>query len=79
MEKPNQDKLIEIIAKELLRVSNQLRELETKIKAFDDIFEIETDMDLQVSEDELIRFTSEFYKEICKHCGTKGLDFMGIA
>ena len=79
MKKRSQKELIEIIAKELLRMTNKVNDLETKFKLFDDMFELDTDMDLQVKDDELVRFTAEFYKEICKHCGIKGLDFMGIA
>ena len=79
MKKRSQKELIEIIAKELLRVSSKVNKLERKIKLFDDVFELDTDMDLQIKDDELVRFTAEFYKEICKHCGIKGLDFMGIA
>ncbi len=79
MKKPNQKQLIEILANQLLKVTKQVEDLESRFDIIDKIFSEDTDMDLQVSEDELVRFTAEFYKEICKHCGTKGLDFMGIA
>ena len=68
MKKPNQKQLIEILANQLLKVTKQVEDLESRFDIIDKIFSEDTDMDLQVSEDELVRFTAEFYKEICKHC-----------
>lgn len=79
MKKPNNKELLEIMAKEIFKLRDDLVILKDRIADIDEDLYGEKEYDLQVADEELVRFTKEFYKEICKYCGNKGLDFMGIA
>ena len=91
MKKPSESKLIELIAKTLLKAVNQLDDIQEKVDITEDIHyllnefinpkqpkQFKSDELLKQNENELVTFTEEFYQEICKHCGNR-IDLMGIA
>ena len=84
MKKPSDSELIELIARNVLNILKRLEHIEAtnenneEILAFiEDIFN--PPKSLIASEDEIVAFSKELYKQICEYCGKDGINFMGIA
>ena len=84
MKKPTDTELIELIAKNILNILNRLEHIEMTndnneqvLSFLEEIFN--PPKDLITSEEDVVAFSKELYKQICDYCGKDGINFMGIA
>jgi hypothetical protein len=83
MSKPT-DKDIDIIARAIAEIIRKLDRIEDKTLHNEDILMFLQDLfdpprNLVSSDEELVQFTKELYRQICEYCGEDGMKFMGIA
>tara|TARA_Y100000401_G_scaffold38325_1_gene28927 strand:- start:18419 stop:18673 length:255 start_codon:yes stop_codon:yes gene_type:complete len=84
MKKPNDNELIELIAKNILNILKRLEHIETTNANNEQVLSFLEDLfnpprDLITSEEEVVAFSRELYRQICDYCGKDGINFMGIA
>ena len=84
MKKPTNTELIELIARNILNIIKRLEQIEMSTQNNEDVLRFLEDIfnpprDLIKSEDEMVAFSKELYKQICDYCGEDGLHFMAIA
>lgn len=84
MKKPTNEELIEIIARNMLDILKRLENIEQSSESNEKILNFLEDLfnpprDLITSEEEVVAFSKELYKQICEYCGEDGLQFMAIA
>ena len=84
MKKPTNTELIELIARNILNIIKRLEQIEMSTQNNEDVLRFLEDIfnpprDLIKSEDEMVAFSKELYKQICDYCGKDGIHFMGIA
>ena len=85
MDKPNNEELIELIARTLLRAVKRLDTIEEAVLHNEDILRFLEDVfapsknDIIPPDEQLVAFPKDLYKQICKYCGKNGIKFMGIA
>jgi len=84
MKKPTDTELIELIAENILNILKRLEHIEMtnanneEVLCFlEEIFN--PPKDLITSEEDVVAFSKELYKQICDYCGKDGINFMGIA
>ena len=85
MKKPTDSQLIDLLAKHLLDIVKRLDTIESKLELSEEIYTIlndfinpKTDYEVITNNEQLVTFTDELYKEICKYCGNR-IDLMGVA
>tara|TARA_R100001594_G_scaffold10158_1_gene24052 strand:- start:628 stop:882 length:255 start_codon:yes stop_codon:yes gene_type:complete len=84
MDKPSDYELIEIIARNILDILKRLEHIEQSNENNEQILMFLEDVfnppkDIVSSEEEMVAFSKELYKQICDYCGKDGIHFMGIA
>ena len=84
MDKPSDNELIEIIARNILDILKRLEQIEQSNESNEKILMFLEDIfnppkDLVSSDEEMVAFSKELYKQICEYCGEDGLQFMAIA
>ena len=84
MDKPYDYELIEIIARNILDILKRLEHIEQSNENNEQILMFLEDVfnppkDIVSSEEEMVAFSKELYKQICDYCGKDGIHFMGIA
>ena len=84
MKKPKDNDLIELIAQNILDILKRLEHIETTNANNEEVLSFLEDLfnppkDLIKSEDEVVAFSKELYRQICDYCGKDGFNFMGIA
>ncbi len=84
MKKPTNKELIELIAKNVLNILKRLERIEMTNQNNEEVLTFLEEVfnppkDLITSEDEMVAFSKELYKQICDYCGEDGIQFMGIA
>lgn len=84
MDKPADNELIEIIARNILDILKRLEHIEQSNESNEKILMFLEDVfnppkDLVSSDEEMVAFSKELYKQICEYCGKDGIHFMGIA
>ena len=84
MKKPTNKELIELIARNVLDILKRLEEVEKSSQNNEQILMFLEDVfnppkDLVSSDEEMVAFSKELYKQICEYCGEDGLQFMAIA
>ena len=84
MDKPSDNELIEIIARNILDILKRLEHIENSNQSNEQILMFLEDIfnppkDLVSSDEEMVAFSKELYKQICEYCGEDGLQFMAIA
>ena len=84
MDKPSDNELIEIIARNILDILKRLEHIENTNQSNEQILMFLEDIfnppkDLVSSDEEMVAFSKELYKQICEYCGEDGLQFMAIA
>ena len=84
MKKPTNKELIELIAKNVLSILKRLERIEMTNQNNEEVLTFLEEVfnppkDLITSEDEMVAFSKELYKQICDYCGEDGIQFMGIA
>lgn len=84
MKKPTDNELIELIAQNILNILKRLEHIEMTndnneqvLSFLEEIFN--PPKDLITSEEDVVAFSKELYKQICDYCGKDGINFMGIA
>ena len=84
MKKPTDTELIELIAQNILNILKRLEHIEMTndnneqvLSFLEEIFN--PPKDLITSEEDVVAFSKELYKQICDYCGKDGINFMGIA
>lgn len=82
--KPNNEELIELIAINVLNILKRLDNIELTNENNEEVLRFLEDIfnpprDLISSDDEIVAFSKELYKQICDYCGKDGINFMGIA
>jgi hypothetical protein len=84
MDNPKDNELIEIIARNILDILKRLEHIENTNQSNEQILMFLEDIfnppkDLVSSDEEMVAFSKELYKQICEYCGEDGLQFMAIA
>ena len=84
MKKPNNEELIELIARNILTILKRLEQIEMTTQNNEDVLRFLEDVfnpprDIIKSDDEMVAFSKELYQQICDYCGKDGIHFMGIA
>ena len=84
MKKLNNEELIELIARNVLNILKRLEQIEMTTQNNEDVLGFLEDIftppkDIVQSEDEVVAFSKELYRQICDYCGKDGVNFMGIA
>ena len=84
MKKIKDTQLIELIAQNVLNILKRLEHIEMTSQNNEDVLHFLEDLfnppkDLIGSEDEMVAFSKELYKQMCEYCGKDGIQFMGIA
>ena len=84
MKKLNNEELIELIARNVLNILKRLEQIEMTTQNNEDVLGFLEDVfnppkDIIKSEDEVVAFSKELYRQICDYCGKDGINFMGIA
>ena len=84
MKKLNNEELIELIARNVLNILKRLEQIEMTTQNNEDVLGFLEDVfnppkDIVQSEDEVVAFSKELYRQICDYCGKDGVHFMGIA
>ena len=84
MNNPTDNELIEIIARNILDILKRLEHIENTNQSNEQILMFLEDIfnppkDLVSSDEEMVAFSKELYKQICEYCGEDGLQFMAIA
>tara|TARA_Y100001963_G_C6736636_1_gene426759 strand:+ start:784 stop:1038 length:255 start_codon:yes stop_codon:yes gene_type:complete len=84
VKKPTNKELIELIAKNVLNILKRLERIEMTNQNNEEVLTFLEEVfnppkDLITSEDEMVAFSKELYKQICDYCGEDGIQFMGIA
>tara|TARA_R110002020_G_scaffold8490_2_gene33975 strand:+ start:66 stop:320 length:255 start_codon:yes stop_codon:yes gene_type:complete len=84
MDNPADNELIEIIARNILDILKRLEHIENTNQSNEQILMFLEDIfnppkDLVSSDEEMVAFSKELYKQICEYCGEDGLQFMAIA
>lgn len=84
MKKPKDNDLIELIAQNILDILKRLEHIETTNANNEEVLSFLEDLfnppkDLIKSDDEVVAFSKELYRQICDYCGKDGFNFMGIA
>tara|TARA_S200002703_G_scaffold83357_1_gene71811 strand:+ start:2465 stop:2719 length:255 start_codon:yes stop_codon:yes gene_type:complete len=84
MDNPTDNELIEIIARNILDILKRLEHIENTNQSNEQILMFLEDIfnppkDLVSSDEEMVAFSKELYKQICEYCGEDGLQFMAIA
>ena len=84
MKKLKDSELIELIAKNVLNILRRLEHIEMTSQNNEDVLHFLEDLfnppkDIAKSEDEMVAFSKELYKQMCEYCGKDGIQFMGIA
>tara|TARA_R100000700_G_scaffold38218_1_gene49267 strand:- start:1656 stop:1910 length:255 start_codon:yes stop_codon:yes gene_type:complete len=84
MKKPTNKELIELIARNVLDILKRLEEVEKSSQNNEQILMFLEDVfnpprDIIKSEEEMVAFSKELYRQICEYCGKDGISFMGIA
>tara|TARA_R100001530_G_C4316945_1_gene154648 strand:+ start:176 stop:430 length:255 start_codon:yes stop_codon:yes gene_type:complete len=84
MDNPTDNELIEIIARNILDILKRLEHIEQSNESNEKILMFLEDVfnppkDLVSSDEEMVAFSKELYKQICEYCGEDGLQFMAIA
>ncbi len=84
MKKIKDSELIELIAQNVLNILKRLEHIEMTSQNNEDVLHFLEDLfnppkDLISSEDEMVAFSKELYKQMCEYCGKDGIQFMGIA
>jgi hypothetical protein len=84
MDNPIDNDLIEIIARNILDILKRLEHIENTNQSNEQILMFLEDIfnppkDLVSSDEEMVAFSKELYKQICEYCGEDGLQFMAIA
>ena len=84
MKKVTDTELIELIAQNILNILKRLEQIEVTAKNNEKILCFLEDVfnpprDLISSEEEMVAFSKELYKQLCEYCGEDGIQFMGIA
>jgi len=85
MKKPTNEEMIDLLAKHLLDIVNRLDKIESNVALSQEIYDIlnefinpKSDYEVSTNSDQVVTFTDELYKEICKYCGSR-IDLMGLA
>tara|TARA_R100001594_G_scaffold76323_1_gene110966 strand:- start:283 stop:537 length:255 start_codon:yes stop_codon:yes gene_type:complete len=84
MKKLSNEELIELIAKNVLNILKRLEYIETTTANNEEVLAFIEDAfnpprNLIKSDEELVAFSKELYRQICEYCGEDGIQFMGIA
>ena len=84
MDNPTNKEQIEIIARALAKIIKRLDNIENVTLRNDEILTMLKDIfepprELVASEEQLVLFTKELYKQICEYCGEESMQFMAIA
>lgn len=84
MKKMSNEELIELIAKNVLNILKRLEHIETTTANNEEILAFIEDAfnppkNIIATDEELIAFSKELYRQICDYCGEDGIQFMGIA
>ena len=81
MKKPTDTELIELIAQNILNILKRLEHIEMtnanneEVLCFlEEIFN--PPKDLITSEEDVVAFSKELYKQICDYCGKDGINFL---
>lgn len=84
MKKLSNEELIELIAQNVLNILKRLEHIETTTANNEEVLAFIEDAfnppkNIVESDEEMVAFSRELYKQICKYCGEDGIQFMGIA
>ena len=84
MKKPTDTELIELIAQNILNILKRLEHIEMTNANNEEVLRFLEDLfnpprDFVASEEDVVAFSKELYKQICDYCGKDGINFMGIA
>ena len=84
MKKLTDSELIELIARNVLNILKRLEHIEMTSQNNEDVLRFLEEIfnppkDIIKSEDEVVAFSKELYRQICDYCGDNGIKFMGIA